>query len=242
MSKDTIYKQTANTTDFTFNHQVADVFDDMVNRSVPLYSSVIDSITRLLAGRQQKKTPDTVYDLGCSTGTTLLEISRRLSGRQITLIGIDNSPSMIERAKRKVASFSKTEQIVFREGDITATPLPDADIIICNYMLQFVRPVIRQSLINRLYDELSSGGMLIISEKTLAAGTIGRTFIDIHHEFKREQGYSELEISQKREALENVLIPFTVTENMEILRQAGFAEIEIFSKWFNFASFVAIKK
>ncbi len=240
MSKDTIYKQAAQGNDFIFNNQVADVFDDMVNRSVPLYNTVIDAVVRLLATRQQTRA--TVYDLGCSTGTTLLEIDRRIAGQEITLIGIDSSPAMLDTARRKVAMFSGAGRIIFREGDITVAPLPGADIIICNYALQFIRPVIRQSLVSRLYDELSAGGMLIITEKVLAAGTLGRRFIDIHHEFKREQGYSELEISRKREALENILVPFTVTENIEILRQAGFTEVEIFSKWFNFASFVAVKK
>lgn len=242
MSKDTIYKQTASSTDFTFNDQVAEVFDDMVNRSVPIYNTVIDGIARLLAGRQQQRTPTTVYDLGCSTGTTLLELDRRLSDKDINFTGIDSSDSMLKRARRKSAMFAKTERITFKKGDITTAPLPGADIIICNYMLQFIRPVIRESLVRRLHGELSSGGMLIITEKTLATGSLGQTFIDTHHQFKREQGYSELEISRKREALENILIPFTVTENMEILQQAGFSEIEIFSKWFNFASFVAVKK
>lgn len=241
MAKDSIYKQDANGSGFTFNSQVAEVFDDMLKRSVPLYSMVINDLVRLLASRQRREEPTIVYDLGCSTGTTLLEIGRRLPGRYI-LIGIDNSVAMLKRARRKAAMFSKTGQIIFKEGDIITAPLPDADIIICNYMLQFVRPVIRQALVSRLYNELSSGGMLIVTEKTIATGTLGRIFIDIHHGFKREQGYSELEISRKREALENILIPFTVTENINILHQAGFREIEIFSKWFNFASFVAIKK
>lgn len=239
MSRDTIYQQTESTGDFSFNDQVAEVFDDMVNRSVPLYSTVIDGVARLLNQQQQEQL--TVYDLGCSTGTTLLELSRRLHHTSLRLIGIDNAPAMLTRARRKAAMFSKTDALSFKEGDISTCPLPGADVILCNYTLQFTRPPVRQALVQRFFQALPEGGLLIISEKVLANSPLNRCFIDIYHDFKRQQGYSELEIAAKREALENVLIPFSVEENIELLREAGFSHVEIFCKWFNFASIVALK-
>lgn len=240
MNKDILYQQGKTKEDFTFNDQVAEVFDDMVDRSVPLYSTVIDAIAQLLDQKRQDNL--TVYDLGCSTGTTLLELSRRLHHQSLQLIGIDNAPAMLVRAKAKAAMFSGTDCISFQEGDITCCPLPNADVILCNYTLQFTRPVVRHALVQRLFQALPEDGLLIVSEKILAGGSFNRRFIDIYHDFKRQQGYSELEISTKREALENVLVPFTVEENIALLQQAGFSEVEIFCKWFNFSSFVAIKK
>ena len=240
MNKDILYQTGETNGDFTFNDQVAEVFDDMVHRSVPLYTTVIDAISRLINQNSQEQI--TIYDLGCSTGTTLLELARRLNHKSLRLIGIDNAPPMLSRARRKAAMFCKSDQISFCEGDITDCPLPDADVILCNYTLQFIRPPVRRTVVQRLYQSLPEGGMLIVCEKVLADGLFHRRFIDIYHDFKRQQGYSELEISAKREALENVLVPFSVEENMELLKQAGFNRVEIFCKWFNFASFVAIKE
>ena len=139
--------------------------------------------------------------------------------------------------------FGKTNQVSFRETDITTGPLPPASAFVCNYTLQFLRPMARQAFVERLLAALPAGGMLILSEKTIShAGRLNRDFIDIYHAFKRGQGYSELEIAAKREALENVLVPFSAQENIAMLRQAGFTEVEIFFKWFNFLSLVALKQ
>jgi len=202
MNRDTIFQQSDIKGDFSFNEQVAEVFDDMVHRSVPLYETVIDAIARILD--QHLDGQVTVYDLGCSTGTTLLELSRRLRHRQLRLIGIDNAGSMLAKARKKAAMFCKTDCLRFREDDITRCPLTGADAILCNYTLQFVRPPIRRTLVNRLYRALPPGGLLIVCEKIIATGAFHRSYIDIYHDFKREQGYSELEIAAKREALENV--------------------------------------
>lgn len=239
MNKDTLYRHGESREDFTFNEQVAEVFDDMVNRSVPLYATVIDAVARLLNRKQQQQL--TVYDLGCSTGTTLLELSRRLEHESLQLIGIDNAPAMVTRARRKAAMFSKTDILSFREDDISTCTLENADVILCNYTLQFTRPVVRQALVQRFFEALPEGGLLIVSEKVLANGPFNRQFIEIYHDFKRQQGYSELEISAKREALENVLVPFSMEENLDLLRQAGFSHVEVFCKWFNFASMAAWK-
>jgi tRNA (cmo5U34)-methyltransferase len=139
--------------------------------------------------------------------------------------------------------FSKSALIEFREDDITTCSLPGAEAIICNYTMQFLRPITRLAFVKRIYAALPEDGMLFLSEKTIShAKRLNRDFIEIYHNFKRKQGYSELEIAAKREALENVLIPFSLEENIALLRDAGFAEIEPYFKWFNFTSLVAVKR
>lgn len=241
MTEDTFYSKGVVEEDFSFNDRVAEVFDDMLNRSVPYYRTVIDGMAQLLACRLPAGS--TLYDLGCSTGTTLLELARRLPAKQFHYIGIDNAPAMLDKARKKSAMYGKTAVLEFRQDDITSCALPAAAGIICNYTLQFLRPIIRQSFVKRLYEALPEGGVVFLSEKTIShSSRLNRDFIDIYHSFKKQQGYSELEIAAKREALENVLIPFSLQENIELLQDAGFEEIETFFKWFNFTSLVALKR
>ncbi|NLX17876.1 MAG: carboxy-S-adenosyl-L-methionine synthase CmoA [Desulfobulbus sp.] len=239
--QDTLFASGVIAEDFTFNEHVAAVFDDMLDRSIPCYRLVIDAMAQILSCHLQPGT--TVYDLGCSTGTTIFELTRRLPGMELTFIGIDNAPAMVAKARTKSAQYSKNHDIHFKECDITSCSLPGAGAILCNYTLQFLRPLARQSFINRIFAALPSGGVFILSEKTIALSSrLNRDFIEIYHSFKKQQGYSELEIAAKREALENVLIPFTIRENTALLEQAGFSEIEPFFTWFNFSSIVALKR
>ena len=239
--EDNLYATGAVEEDFTFNDRVADVFDDMLDRSIPSYRTVIDGMAQLLACHLPPGS--TLYDLGCSTGTTLLELARRLPDLDVQYIGIDNAPAMLAKARRKSAMFNKSEVLHFRQADITSCPLPQAAGIICNYTLQFLRPLTRQTFVQRVFDALPESGVFFLSEKTIShASRLNRDFIEIYHAFKKKQGYSELEIAAKREALENVLIPFSLEENIGLLREAGFAEIEPFFKWFNFTSLVALKR
>lgn len=240
MKKDRLFHAKTVQEDFTFNDQVAEVFDDMLSRSVPFYNAVIDSIAELL--RQQVPQGSTVYDLGCSTGTTLLELSRRLAEMNFQYRGIDIAPAMIEKARRKAEMYSKSSLIQFVEDDIMTAPLPDAYAVICNYTMQFIRPLSRPQFVQRIYDCLPQGGILYVSEKIINHDKmLNRVFIEMYHQFKRRQGYSELEISAKREALENILVPFSIDENLDLIRQAGFYSVEPFFQWFNFASFIAVK-
>lgn len=239
--EDTLFVSGIIQEDFTFNDRVADVFDDMLDRSIPYYRSVIDGMAQILACHLQHGA--IVYDLGCSTGTTLLELARRLPEMELRYIGIDNAPAMLDKACRKTAMFTKSECLHFRQDDITSCPLPGAAAILCNYTLQFLRPLTRQMFVNRIFTALPPGGVFLLSEKTIAhASRLNRDFIEIYHLFKKKQGYSELEIAAKREALENVLIPFSMEENVALLREAGFEEIEPFFTWFNFSSIVALKR
>jgi tRNA (cmo5U34)-methyltransferase len=138
--------------------------------------------------------------------------------------------------------YSKGSLIEFRNQDITNADLHGADIIICNYTMQFIRPMLRPKFVARLYESLPAGGILLVSEKVISQHSrLNRKFIDIYHDFKRNQGYSELEIAAKREALENVLIPFSVQENIDLLAKSGFDPVETFFQWINFVSFVALK-
>jgi tRNA (cmo5U34)-methyltransferase len=159
------------------------------------------------------------------------------------MVGIDNAPAMLDKARRKAEQYRTTSHIQFLEEDITACALPQAGAIICNYTLQFIRPLSRPEVVRRLYQALPDQGLLILSEKVIShAGLLNRRYIDIYHRFKKHQGYSDLEIAAKREALENVLIPCSREENLALLRQAGFQEVESFFQWFNFTSYVAIKR
>jgi tRNA (cmo5U34)-methyltransferase len=160
----------------------------------------------------------------------------------LRFVGLDSSPAMLAIARLKAEFYAKDYAVSFQKADITKINMEGTGAFILNYTLQFIRPVLRPSLITQLYDNLRPGGLLILSEKTILEDKrLNRTFIDIHHDFKRAQGYSDLEIARKREALENILIPFTLEENMEMLAGAGFKPITTFLQWFNFSSFVALK-
>lgn len=245
MNNDRLYSNGRVTEDFSFNEKVAEVFDDMLDRSVPFYRSVIETMAAMI--RHLAAPGGTVFDLGCSTGSTLLELSRLLPDMELRFVGLDNAPAMLDKARRKAEMFGKSSDIEFHRQDITSEGLcagiKGADIILCNYTLQFIRPMLRRDFVNRLYTALSSDGMLFLSEKIISGHScLNRNFISIYHDFKREQGYSELEIAAKREALENVLIPFTVKENINLLIESGFSGVEMFFRWINFASFIALKE
>lgn len=226
--------------DFAFSDRVVEVFDDMLDRSVPCYQEVIKATARLL--RLHLEPGDTVCDLGCSTGTSLLQIARLLEEQSLHLIGIDNSPAMLDKARLKAEMYGRQEAVHFILGDLSEVDCPGSSAFIVNYTLQFIRPLLRPALVKRLFDNLRPGGLLIVSEKTILADRrLNRTFIEIYHDLKRERGYSELEIARKREALENILIPFSTEENISLLQKAGFSPVTPFFQWFNFTSFVGCK-
>ena len=239
-ARDSLFNQDKVNEDFRFTDKVAEVFDDMLNRSVPNYGQVIAMTAQIL--EKFLKPHDRVYDLGCSTGSTLLELARRLEPVHLNFVGIDNSPAMIKKAALKAEMYSKKNKIQFIERDIADAKIENAGAIILNYTLQFIRPIVRPDFLKKIHAALRPGGVLILSEKTISHDPkLNRIFIDFYLNFKRTQGYSEIEITKKREALENVLIPFSIAENSKMLIDAGFASSETFSQWFNFVSFVAIK-
>lgn len=239
-TKDSLFKVEQINEDFVFNDRVAQVFDDMLDRSVPYYQEVILAIARILDCLLSEK--DQVVDLGCATGTTLLQLCSLLEKKHLHFLGIDNSSAMLSKAKLKAELFSKQDRLRFLCEDIITTNQPDTSAFLLNYTLQFIRPLNRPAFLKRIFNNLKPGGILILSEKTISHhSSINRRYIDIYHQFKKERGYSELEIANKREALENVLIPCSLEENHNLLQQAGFVEIEPFFQWFNFVSFLAVK-
>ncbi|MBT8333480.1 MAG: carboxy-S-adenosyl-L-methionine synthase CmoA [Deltaproteobacteria bacterium] len=238
--KDSLYNIENIPEDFDFNENVVEVFDDMLDRSVPFYHEVIQSTAKILDLYLQTK--DSICDLGCATGTPLLEFARILKNKDLQFIGIDSSPAMLEKARLKSEFYSKKQSVKFYLEDITKLNRAGTGAFILNYTLQFIRPILRQPLIERLYENLRPGGVLILSEKTILPDKrLNRSFIEIYHNHKRDRGYSELEIAKKREALENILIPFSTSENIRLLIDAGFEPVESFFQWFNFSSIMALK-
>ncbi len=226
--------------DFEFNAEVADVFDDMVSRSVPLYQQVQQSTYKVAL--KHLRPGSIVYDLGCATGTTLALLAENLQISGIKLVGVDNSPSMLEACKQKLLPFKNIE-LELLKADISNFVCKNAALVILNYTLQFIPIEKRQETLNDIFQNMLPGGMLILSEKVKHQSRIlEETIFQLHHDFKRDQGYSDLEISQKRDALEQVLLTLTTEDNIKLLKSAGFNEVEIFSKWYNFVSLVALKE
>lgn len=229
-----------NPADFKFGATVANAFDDMVERSVPFYNEIQRMIIELAAEHAIPHTQ--VVDLGCSTGTTMIGLNPYVE-KNIKFIGIDDSAEMLKKcdAKLKEAKFEREYELV--EADLhEELHIENASVVIFCLTLQFVRPIYREKLLKKIYDGLVPGGVLIISEKILAEDSLfNRNFIKYYYDYKRRNQYSEMEISQKREALENVLIPYKLSENFKILKEAGFQHVETFFKWYNFSGFIAVK-
>jgi tRNA (cmo5U34)-methyltransferase len=245
MSRDQVFATTAaRGSDFEFNEEVAAVFDDMLVRSVPFYA---EQQALIQEAAQKFYAPGTyICDLGCSTGTTLMRLAKAL-GPQAQLVGFDNSEPMLDKARDNIASAGFSDQIELRNldlnDDVTKAELKNASVVMLCWTLQFVRPLKRDALIRWIYDGMVSGGMLIVMEKVLTnSSDMNRYFIEFYYDFKRRNGYSEEEILKKREALENVLIPYRVDENFELFRRNGFPVVETFFQWYNFAGFMAVKQ
>jgi tRNA (cmo5U34)-methyltransferase len=234
--KDTIFEKPI-TKQFEFDEDVASVFDDMLHRSVPFYDQMLELTTSFALNYLQDN--DTVYDLGCSTASTLINIAKK-SPVSLELCGVDNSSAMLERAKHKANAFGLN--IEFIEDDIFNISMKSSKVIISNYTLQFIRPLQRETLIKKIFNSLNEGGVFIFSEKVITEDKIlNKQYIDAYYNFKKSQGYSEFEIAQKREALENVLIPYSYEENKNMILEAGFKHFDCIFKWVNFGTFIAIK-
>lgn len=242
MKKDNIYSKKMTIRDFNFNGKVADVFDEMLERSVPFYDEVQMMIGSIVEKFAQDRT--NIYDLGCSTGTTILNIIEKLKNKDVKIIGLDNSIPMIEHAKEKLKTKGFLNKCELKYADLNQPIYIDnPSVVILVLTLQFVRPIHREVLIKQIYDRLIKNGCLIIVEKILATDSlINRLFIDLYYDFKKRKGYSDLEIAQKREALENILIPFRIDENIRLLRMCGFPIVDTFFQWYNFSGLLAIKQ
>ena len=235
-----------------FNETVAHVFDDMANRSIPAYQQV-ETMTADLAATFYR--PGTaIYDLGCSTCTEsilLLERIRTSRGHlpgDLEIQALDNSLPMCREAREKVAAYTANVpesegKIRVQHADILETEIHNASVVIMNYTLQFIPPLERETLIKRILNGLCRNGVLLVSDKTLQSHTdVSRIFIDHYYNYKRLNGYSELEISRKREALENVLVPYHIKEEEQLFYSCGFDTVDIYFSWYNFTSFLCVKR
>lgn len=226
--------------DFDFGPRTAEVFDDMLERSIPFYHELQRMIGELAADFAAPGTA--VYDLGCSTGTTLQTLHAVIPNT-VRLIGVDASPDMLQRARTKLEGRPDGRSIEWLCLDLErGVPIRNASLVVMMLTLQFIRPLRREAVIADVAQGLNEGGALILVEKVLTAhSTINRLFIEYYYAFKRRNGYSDLEIAQKREALENVLVPYHDTENRELLLRNGFRCCEPFFRWYNFCGILAIK-
>lgn len=241
MHKDEVFKApAAKASDFAFTSKVAEVFDDMVNRSVPFYEEIQRMVAELAANHARENT--NMYDLGCSTGTTLLALNNTVP-YNVQFIGIDDSLSMLDKCRSKLDEEGFAHAFDLQVADLNGQlSIHNASVVILCLTLQFVRPINRERLVKYIFDGLEKNGVVIIVEKILAEdSSFNRDFIHYYYDMKRRHQYSEMEIAQKREALENVLIPYKVSENIALLRNAGFEHCELFFKWYNFAGIIAKK-
>jgi tRNA (cmo5U34)-methyltransferase len=241
MGWDTIYRtpRTA-VSPFEFNAAVADVFDDMIHRSVPMYGEIICRQAQLVERYYRPGTR--IYDLGCSTGNLAIAVCNRMPAGSFEMVAVDNAHPMLDILNKRLDDADRFDDISNICEDIRQVNMQQASVVVVNFTLQFIPLADREGLLKRIYEALIPGGMLLFSEKTMHPNPlISDLQIGFYHRLKRENGYSELEISQKREALENVLVPETEATHQDRLRRCGFSIIEVWLKWFNFCSWICIK-
>jgi tRNA (cmo5U34)-methyltransferase len=244
MTQDNIFSYTTSrASDFEFNEEVVEVFNDMIGRSVPCYKEQ-QFMLREMA--QQLYIPNTqVYDLGCSTATTLISMCESLD-KSAKFVGYDNSKPMLDRSIIRIQEKGMGDRIELREGDfngdLSKLPLENASLVTMCWTMQFVRPLQRERVVKWIYDGLVEGGALLLTEKVLSRNkSMNNFFIDLYYQFKQRNGYSETEILRKREALENVLVPYTLEENLELFLRNGFETCETFFQWYNFVGILCKK-
>ncbi|MET0091094.1 MAG: carboxy-S-adenosyl-L-methionine synthase CmoA [Candidatus Thiodiazotropha sp.] len=241
MTRDTLYADNQGVIgEFRFDERVARVFPDMINRSVPGYSTIINMIGTL-AG-QWVKPGSRVYDLGCSLGAASLAVRDSVPHHDYHLIAVDNSSAMLQQALRHFEELRHSVPVQWICADVRDIRVTQASLVILNFTLQFIPENDRWDFLSALHAGLESGGLLVLSEKIALSDPASQTlFTEMHHGFKKSQGYSELEISQKRTALENVLIPETLETHKQRLHEIGFQTVEVWFQCFNFVSLLAIK-
>lgn len=226
--------------DFTFDQQVVDVFPDMIQRSVPGYANIISTIgmfTQRFATQGSN-----LYDLGCSLGAATLSMRRSIHVPDCHIIAVDNSDAMIDGCQRHLDAYKGDTPVELIKANIQDVEIENASVVVLNFTLQFLDPNDRQALLEKIYAGLNKGGILILSEKFIFEDEVSQDLLfNMHLDFKRANGYSELEISQKRSALENVMRPDSVDFHKTRLKSIGFSSAEVWYQCFNFGSMLAIK-
>lgn len=226
--------------DFNFGKETARVFEDMLKRSIPLYDEIQYMIGKI--ARDCALDGTNVYDLGCSNGITLCTLAKHIT-KDVTLIGLDYSPEMLKEARLRFRwnKIANPPKLILADLN-NPVRITKASVVVLNLTLQFIRPLYRDQLVSSIYKGMVKNGCLIVIEKVLGSNSdFNRMFIQFYHEKKKENKYTDLEIAQKREALENVLIPYRLDENRKLFMRNGFSKFETFFKWFNFSGMIAIK-
>ena len=240
MPKDVLYKvPQQKITPFEFNQDVAVVFDDMIQRSVPFYREIIQRQAQLIKLFYQPKS--LIYDLGCSNGNLGIHLCDVMQDN-FKMIAVDSSKPMLTVYEEKLAASPLKDRIELQCNDILSVNLTQASVIVLNLTLQFLPMNQRYELLKQIYSALLPGGIFLFTEKIIhPEDSFSELQKKFYYDFKKENGYCELEISQKREALENVLIPETIEAHLNRLQQIGFQKTDIWFKWFNFCSLVCQK-
>ena len=244
LTEDRIFETDDGSEPFRFNEQVARVFPDMLRRSIPGYAASIEAIGSLASRFVRAGT--TCYDLGCSLGAATLAMRHGINQPCCRVVAVDSSPAMIARCREIIAEDDRLNgpetEVNLVESDICDITFGNASMVVLNYTLQFVDPGDRDSLLRRIHDGLNEGGVLVLSEKVVDDDEqIESLLVDLHHEHKRRNNYSALEIARKRAALEEVLRPETVVRHRERLEQAGFSRSAVWLRFFNFVSIIALR-
>ena len=212
----------------------------MIKRSVPGYATIINMIGNL--AERYAQADSFCYDLGCSLGAATLAMRHRIQAANCSIIGVDNSAAMIARCEQVIAADSAETPVTLHCADLIGFPIQDASVVVLNFTLQFIATGQRAQILRNIYQGLKPNGVLIVSEKLAFDDEQHQALmIELHHNFKRANGYSDLEIAQKRSAIENVLIPETLSTHRQRLKNAGFASVDVWFQCFNFASIIAIK-
>lgn len=241
MTRDNIYNDSDSRTGaFTFNEAVARVFPDMLQRSIPGYAQTIEAIGML--ARRHVQPDSRCYDLGCSLGAATLAMRHNIAVDGCQIIAVDNAKAMVERCRKIVAADDATTPVDVIESDLQNLAIEDASMVVMNYTLQFLDPSERTAAIERIAGGMRTNGVFVLSEKVIDSDPqFDELLVDLHHDFKRKNAYSELEIARKRAAIENVLIPESVANHIERLKGAGFQKAGVWLRWFNFVSLLAIR-
>ena len=225
---------------FTFDDSVARVFPDMIKRSVPGYTTIV-AMTGLLAGKYAIE-GTSLYDLGCSLGASTLAMRQNIRQADCRIIGVDNSASMLARCQNIIDTDTHDTPVTLACADLQDVAIENASVVVLNFTLQFIPREVRDRVISDIYCGLQPGGIMVLSEKvTFEDPHLDELNIDLHHQFKRANGYSELEVAGKRSALENVLLPETLSQDKQRIDAAGFSSCDVWFQCFNFASLVALK-
>ncbi|CAJ99253.1 carboxy-S-adenosyl-L-methionine synthase CmoA [Helicobacter acinonychis] len=237
--KDTLFNEALGKR-FCFDERVAHVFDDMLERSIPYYHEMLNLGAYFIAQnlKESINPKPLIYDLGCSTGNFFVVLNKQIQ-QDIELIGIDNSMPMLKKAQEKLKDFKNTH---FECVDFLEIDFKEASAFSLLFVLQFIRPMQREVLLKKIYNSLALNGVLLVGEKIMSEDRIlDKQMIELYYLYKQNQGYSHNEIAFKREALENVLVPYSLKENIALLESVGFKHVEALFKWVNFTLLVARK-